>query len=409
MSDSAIENIRNDFPILTRKINNNSLVYLDNAATTHMPQVVIDAVTNYHTYSHSNIHSGIHALSEQSTKLYQASRKTVSDFIGSASESNIIFTSGTTHAINMVAHGYVEALMHREAEIIVSAMEHHANLLPWQQLAKKYNAQLRIIPMLENGELDIAAYKSMLSSQTVFVALTHVSNVLGTINPIQSMVEMAKQWTIPVLVDGAQAVGHTKVDVSCLGCDFYAFSGHKTYGPTGIGVLYMRSEHMPKMQPHHYGGGMIVEVAYDSSRFVQNGPERFEAGTPNISGAIGLAKALDYLTHLGLDNLLSHEQSLLSYATQKLSAIRGLTIHGKAKDKVGVIAFTLKDIHAHDITSLLDEAGVAVRGGHHCAMPLVRSMGLPSVGRVSLGIYNQKADIDRLYDALLEVLEVFAL
>lgn len=409
MTCNTIQNIRDDFPILGRKIKNQPLVYLDNAATTHSPQVVIDTVAEYHTHSHSNIHSGIHALSEQSTKLYQASRKTVSDFIGSASASNIIFTSGTTHAINMVASGYVDALMHADAEIIISAMEHHANLIPWQQLALKHGAKLRVIPVLDNGALDINAYQNMLSSKTVFVALTHVSNVLGTINPIRLMVEMAKSFNIPTLVDGAQAVGHTVVDVSHLGCDFYAFSGHKIYGPTGIGVLYMRPEYMPQMQPHQYGGGMIIEVAYDTSRFVQTGPERFEAGTPNISGAIGLARALTYITDLGLNNLISHEQTLLSYATKKLSTIAGLTIHGSAKEKVGVIAFTLKDIHAHDITSLLDEAGIAVRGGHHCAMPLVRSMGLPSVGRVSLGIYNQIADIDRLYDALLEVLEVFVL
>jgi cysteine desulfurase/selenocysteine lyase len=396
-----MNNIAADFPVL-----NNGCAYLDNAATTHSPKAVVDAMVCYYSSSHSNVHSGVHYLSEKATKLYKDSRKTIADFINA---DDIVLCSGTTAAINTIVFGYAKNIVKSGSEIIVSGMEHHANLIPWQVLAKELNLTLKIIPVLKNGELDLDCYSQMLSDKTAFVSLTHVSNVLGTINPIKEMTLRAKKFGAKVLIDGAQAVAHTKVDVKDIGCDFYAFSAHKIYGPTGIGALYINKDLLSKVTPVNFGGGMIEYVAYDEAEIIKDDVARLEAGTPNISGAVGFAAAIEYFVSLGIDNILKHEQDLLSYANKKLSEFSEVTIYGNSSNKAGVLSFTVADVHAHDITSLLNEINVAVRGGHHCAMPLVKSFGLSSLTRASFGIYNTRDDIDRLCLGIANIKKVFQL
>ncbi|MEE3002843.1 MAG: cysteine desulfurase [Pseudomonadota bacterium] len=401
-------NIISDFPILTKDISEcrGRIIYLDNAATTQSSKAVIDAVDSYYKSSHSNIHSGLHYLSEMATVSYENARKTVADFIG-AKKNEIIFSAGTTAAINTVAFGFAKHNIKPNSTILVSGMEHHANLIPWQVLAQELNLSLKIIPVKEDGTLDIEQYEEMLSEQVSFLAITHVSNVLGTINPIKEMVRAAKKYDIPVLVDGAQAISHTEVNVADLGCDFYAFSAHKIYGPTGTGALYIKDGLLPKFRPVIYGGGMIETVSYSEASFLVDDVARLEPGTPNISGVIGMAAALNYFSEIGKEHIFAHEQELLQYAEQELAKIPEVKIYGNAQHKVGVISFTLADIHAHDITSLLDEDKVAVRGGHHCAMPLVKSFGLSSLTRASLGIYNNEQDIDALCNSLQRILRIF--
>ena len=396
-----------DFPIYKKM--SSAFSYLDNAATTHSPQVVIQAVSQYYEEVHSNPHSASHTLSERTTRQYHKARETVARFIAAPGPEQIIFCHSTTMAINMVAMSYLQPRIQAGDEILVTAMEHHANLLPWQQLAKRHQATLRVVPLTPTGEIDQEAYHQMLSTRTVFVALTHVSNVLGTINPVASLVASAKSYGIPVLLDGAQAISHTPVDVTALGCDFYVFSGHKAYGPTGIGVLYASASAMEKMTPCIFGGGMIEAVSYTESSWLPNQVATFEPGTPNVSGAIGLAAALDYLTQIGWEEIISHEQALLQYALSALDRVPQLQIYGRASDRVGVLSFTLADIHAHDITSLLNDQQVAVRGGHHCAMPLIHELGLVSVTRASLGVYNDEQDIDALVNGLRDIYRVFQL
>ena len=402
-SSLALKNIQVDFPILKK-----NYAYLDNAATTHSPKCVIDSATAYYSSMHSNVHSGVHDLSEKATRIYENARSTVANFIN-AKSSEVVFCSGTTAAINTIVFGYAKKIIQPGSNIIVSGMEHHANLIPWQILAKDHNITLQVIPVLANGELDLAAYKAMLNENTDFVAITHVSNVLGTINPVADMVAMAKKYGAKVLVDGAQAIAHIDVDVKTLDCDFYAFSAHKIYGPTGIGALYIKTGLLGHVSPFIYGGGMIEAVSYESADIVKDDVMRLEPGTPNISGAVGFACALDYISKIGTEYVVSHEIELLQYATEELNNIPGLRIYGTAENKVGVIAFTLDKIHAHDITSLLNDCNVAVRGGHHCAMPLVKSFGLNSITRVSLGIYNTKSDIDQLIVGINKIRKVFQL
>jgi cysteine desulfurase / selenocysteine lyase len=398
--------VRADFPIFKQQIKGNNLVYLDNAATTHCPLAVINTMSDYYRYDHSNIHRGIYTLSERASALYQEVRVKVSSFIGADSANEIIFTSGTTAAINMVASSYVRKHLIAKDEIIISAMEHHSNFIPWQMLAKEMGLVLKIVPVLPDGTLDYDAYCNMLSPRTKFIALTHVSNVLGTVNPIKTMIAMAKNYNVPVLIDGAQAAAHMPIDVQDLGCDFYVFSAHKIYGPTGVGVLYAKAEYLAKMDCYQYGGGTVLDVSYDEVIFMP-APNKFEAGTPNIVGVICLGAAIDYLAKIGWHNIVQNEEKLLQYLLAQLKNIRGIKLFG-ASD-IGVVAFSLEGVHPHDIASLLDDKGVAVRAGTHCAMPLLKSLSLGAVTRASLGIYNTKADVDVLCDSLQYTCEVFAI
>ena len=401
-----MRDLRADFPIFQQQINGHKLAYLDSAATSQVPEVVIAAMANYYQHDHANIHRGIYTLSERASSLYEAARAKVAKFIGAKVKEEIIFTSGTTESINMVAHSYVKRHLKAKDEIIISSMEHHSNFIPWQVLAKELDLVLKIVPILADGTLNYDAYCKMLSSRTKFIAISHVSNVLGTLNPIKDMVLKAKAYGVPVLVDGAQAAAHLAVDVQDLGCDFYAFSAHKVYGPTGVGVLYAKSERLAEMDCYQYGGGTVFDVSENDAKFLPF-PSKFEAGTPNIVGVVGFKAALDYLDSIGIQNILQHERELLQYLRAELSNIDGVKLFG-ASD-IGVVAFALRGIHPHDIASLLDEKGVAVRAGTHCAMPLLKSLGLGAVTRASLGVYNTKDDVDALCEALRYAVEVFAI
>jgi cysteine desulfurase / selenocysteine lyase len=396
--------IKSDFPVFSAV--SKPFTYLDSAATTHSPQSVIDEVVSYYTSSHSNPHSASHDLGEKALKKYIDARKNVASFIG-AKLNELVFCSGTTAAINMVAFGYLRNIVRPNSEIVITTMEHHANLIPWQVLAKEKSLSLKVVPLLEDGSIDFQAYCSMLSEKTSFISLIHASNVLGTINPVKDMIAKAKQYDIPVLLDGAQSISHVPVDVKDLDCDFYAFSGHKIYGPLGIGALYIKEQHLDNFTPYSYGGGMIEQVSFNESVFLSGQPEKFEPGTPNVAGAVGLSAAIDYVKSIGMEHVALHERQLLDYANNLLAGIPEVKIYGNSPQKVGVISFTLADIHAHDITSLLNDDGVAVRGGHHCAMPLIKSLGLTSLTRMSFGIYNDFADIDRFVNSLRGVLKVF--
>ncbi len=397
--------IKADFPIFNQQIKGHDLVYLDNAATTQCPGVVIKAMSNYYMHDHSNIHRGIYTLSERASALYQEVRVKVSSFLGANSEDEIIFTSGTTSSINMIASAYVRNNLIAEDEIIISAMEHHSNFIPWQMLAKEMGLVLKIVPVLGNGTLDYEAYCGMLSTRTKFIALTHVSNVLGTVNPIKDMIKKAKKYNVPVLIDGAQAASHLQVDVQDLGCDFYVFSAHKIYGPTGVGVLYAKAECLAKMDGYQYGGGTVLDVSFDEVKFL-SAPNKFEAGTPNIVGVIGLGAAIDYFMNIGWHNILENEHQILAYLLAQLKNVKGIKLFGTSD--IGVVSFALDEVHPHDIASLLNDKGVAVRAGTHCAMPLLKSLGLGAVTRASLGIYSTKSDVDILCNALRYTCEVFA-
>lgn len=402
-----IAKVRADFPILSREVHGLPLAYLDNAATTQKPQAVIDALSHYYACGNANIHRGVHQLSQIATDAHEEARKTIQRFLNAEDHREIIFVRGATEAINLVAQTYGRAHVGPGDEVLLSAMEHHSNIVPWQILCDEKGAKLRVAPINDAGELLLDKFEELLNSKTKLVAVTHVSNALGTVNPIARIVEMAHSKGIPVLVDGAQSVPHLSVDVRALGCDFYAFSGHKIYGPTGIGVLYGKRALLEAMPPYQGGGDMIRSVTFEKTIYNQL-PYKFEAGTPNIAGAIGLGVAIDYLSGIGLEGALAHEQDLLAYGTKALEAIPGLRLIGTAKEKAGVLSFVMKDIHPHDIGTILDQQGVAVRTGHHCAQPLMQRFGIPATARASLAVYNTREDIDALTAGIYKLKEVFA-
>lgn len=392
-----------DFPIFNT---NPKLVYLDSAATTQKPRCVIDAESYFYEKNYATVHRGIYRLSENATMHYENVRKKVRDFIHAEHSHEIIFTSGTTESINLVAYSFGLSHIKSGDEIILSVMEHHSNIVPWQQLCERVGATLKVISLLDNGELNLTHFYELLSEKTKLIAITHASNVLGTINPVKKMIFVAHQHHIPVLLDGAQAVAHMPVDVQDLDCDFYAFSSHKLYGPTGVGVLYAKTKWLEQMPPYQTGGNMIARVSFEKTEF-NSLPNKFEAGTPNIAGVIALSAAIDYVKAIGFDVIRSHEKKLLAYATHQLSQVEGLSIIGTSHNKLGVISFTLDFTHPHDAATILDQSFVCVRAGHHCAMPLMDYLQVPAVIRVSLGIYNDVSDIDALMMAIENARAIF--
>ena len=401
-----IEAIRRDFPILSRTVHGKPLVYLDNAATTQKPQAVIDRLVRYYSEENSNVHRGVHYLSEVATAAYEGARTTVKRFINARSEKEIVFTRGTTEGINLVVQSWGRTNVNAGDEILISAIEHHSNIVPWQFLCAEKDATLRIIPVNDRGELILEEFARMLNPRVKIVAVGHASNALGTINPIERMIAMAHANGSLVLIDGAQGVPHMTVDAQKLDCDFYAFSGHKVYGPTGIGVLYGKEALLDAMPPWQGGGDMILSVSYEKTTYNAL-PYKFEAGTPNIEGVVGLAAALDYVGSIGLDNIAAHEHDLLQYANSRLSEIEGLRFIGTAANKAAVISFVLEGVHPHDIGTVLDQHGVAVRTGHHCAQPLMMRFNVPATGRASFGLYNTREEADALVAGLRDVIEVF--
>ena len=396
------ETVRDDFPILRQQVHGHRLVYLDNAATTQKPRAVIERLDRYYAGENANIHRGVHALSERATQAYDAARETAARFLNAADPREIVFVRGTTDAINLVAATYGRANIGPGDEIVVSEMEHHSNIVPWQMLCQEKGARLRVVPITGEGEMRMDEYERLLNDRTRLVAVSHVSNALGTINPVAEVVRLAHARGIPVLVDGAQAVAHMGVDVQAIGCDFYAFSGHKVLGPTGIGVLYGRLERLEAMPPYQGGGDMIRSVSFAGTTYADL-PARLEAGTPHIAGALGLAAALEYLTGIGADRVQMHEQDLLAYGTGALAAIPGLRLTGTARHKAGILAFVLDGVHPHDIGTILDRQGVAIRAGHHCCQPLMARLGVPATARASLALYNTRDDIDALVAGLQKV------
>jgi cysteine desulfurase/selenocysteine lyase len=399
--------IREDFPILHRRVHGQPLVYLDNAATTQKPRAVIDRLVQYYGEENANIHRGVHRLSVEATDAYEASRERVRQFLNAPDMRDIIFVRGATEGINLVAATYGRAKVGAGDEIVISEMEHHSNIVPWQIVCEEKGAHLRVVPISDAGELRLDEYERLLGPRTRLVALTHVSNALGTINPVADIVRLAHDRGIPVLIDGAQAVAHMPVDVQAIGCDFYTFSGHKVFGPTGIGALYARAPLLAGMPPYQGGGDMIESVTFERTLY-KDLPGRFEAGTPNIAGVVGLAAALDYLTAVGLERVESHEHDLLAYGTEALLAVPGLRLTGTAPRKAAILSFVMDDIHPHDIGTILDRDGVAVRAGHHCCQPLMARLDVPATVRASLALYNTREEIDALVSSLRTVREVFS-
>jgi cysteine desulfurase/selenocysteine lyase len=402
-----IKKIRNDFPILNQQIYKKPLVYFDNGATTQKPQVVIDDEVRIYSQENSNIHRGVHYLSEQLTQRYENARKIVQKFINAEHDHEVIFTSGTTESINTIAFSFGEKYISEGDEIIISTLEHHANIVPWQMLCQRKNAKLKVIPINEKGELILNEYEKLLSPKTKIVAVNQVSNALGTVNDVKKIIEFAHQKNIPVLVDGAQSVQHGKVDVQELDCDFFVFSGHKLYGPNGTGILYGKEKFLNEMPPYMTGGEMIKKVTFEETTFNEL-PFKFEAGTPNYVSAIGLATAIEYIENLGLENIAKYEKELLEYGTEKLGSIDGLRIIGTADNKVSVISFNLENIHHYDAGMVIDKMGIAVRTGHHCAEPLMDRFNIEGTIRASFSFYNTKEEIDKLYDAILTVKQMFS-
>jgi cysteine desulfurase / selenocysteine lyase len=401
------DKIRADFPILKLQVSGKPLVYLDNAASSQMPQRVIDRIVRYQSREHANIHRAVHYLSELATKEYEAARVKIQHFVKAKESREIIFTRGTTEAINLVMHGYGRAFIGKGDEIIVSALEHHSNIVPWQMLAKEKGAVLRVIPMNDAGELIIDEYEPLFNAKTKFLALTHVSNALGTVNPVKEMIAYAHGHGVPVLLDGAQAAPHLPVDVQDLDCDFYAFSGHKMCGPTGIGVLYGKAQLLEKMQPYQGGGDMILSVTFENTIYNVI-PSKFEAGTPPIMGAIALGTAIDYLNGIGLTNIAAYEHELLEYATEIVSAIPGVRIIGTAKNKAAVLSFEIEGVHPHDVGTILNEDGIAIRTGHHCAQPVMQFYGVPATARASFSFFNTLEEIDKLVAGIRKVQGMFS-
>jgi cysteine desulfurase / selenocysteine lyase len=402
-----VQRIRQDFPILNQKVHGKPLVYLDNAATTQKPQAVIDAMVRSYAEDNANIHRGVHLLSERATRAYEEARVKVQTFLNAPDAREVIFVRGTTEAINLVAQTFGRANIGKGDEVLVSEMEHHSNIVPWQLICEEKGAQLKVIPITDTGELRMDLVESLLTDRTRMVAVVHVSNSLGTINPIAAIVEKAHARGIPVLVDGAQAVAHMPVDVQALGCDFYAMSGHKLFGPTGIGVLWGRLPLLEKMPPYQGGGDMISAVSFARTTY-NVVPNKFEAGTPNIAGSVGLGAAIDYLKGIDIAAMQAYEDELLAYGTKALSAVPGIRLIGTASKKASILSFVMEDVHPHDIGTILDQQGVAIRTGHHCTQPLMERLGVPATARASLALYNTKEEIDALVGALARVREIFA-
>ena len=401
-----IKGIESDFPILSQKVNGKKLVYLDNAATTQKPKTVIKSIERYYNESNANIHRGVHALSQKATDLYENSRKNISNFINAESEKQIIFVRGATEAINLVANSHVRPLLNQNDEIIISQMEHHANIVPWQLICEERNAKLRILPMNQRGELILDSLGKIISKKTKFMAINHVSNSLGTVNPIEEIVKIAHQQKIKILIDGAQAVQHIPIDIQKIGADFYCFSGHKLYGPTGIGILYGKKQLLNEMPPYQGGGDMIKSVTFDETVY-NDVPHKFEAGTPNISGAIGLSAAIDYIREIGIEKISKHESELLEYASKELKKIDNVQIIGNAENKASVLSFVIKNIHPHDIGTIMDSNGVAIRAGKHCTDPVMDFYCIPATARASFAAYNNKDDVDKLIKSVKKAIEVF--
>ena len=401
----SIAGCRHHFPVLRQWVNGKPLVYFDNAATSQKPQVVIDAMMKYYESENSNIHRGVHYLSERATQAYEGVRVKVKQFINAGHQREIIFVRGTTEGINLVAHSYGRRNLKEGDEVLVSAMEHHSNIVPWQILCEEQRATLRVIPMNDRGELLLDEYERMMGKRTKLVALVHVSNALGTINPVKQMIASAHARGVPVLIDGAQAVPHMKVDVRDLDCDFYAFSSHKLFGPTGVGILYGKTHLLEAMPPYQSGGDMIKSVTFEKTLY-NDIPYKFEAGTPNIGGGIGLGAAIDYINQIDLNAIAVFEHELLRYATEKVSAIGGVHIIGNAKEKASVLSFVIDGIHPHDIGTILDAEGIAIRTGHHCAQPVMLRFGIPATARASFAFYNTKDEIDALVRGIHKVIEV---
>ena len=402
-----VEAVRRDFPILSREVGGKPLVYLDSAATSQKPQAVIDALVDYYTGMNANIHRGVHTLSQEATEAYEGARTKVRHFINAAEEPEIVFTRGTTEGINLVAQTLGVQRVGPGSEVIISNMEHHSNVVPWQILCEQRGARLRVVPINDDGELLMDEYEQLLGPQTALVSITHISNALGTINPVKDIVAMAHSHGVPVLLDGAQAAPHTPVDVRDLDCDFYAFSGHKLFGPTGIGVLYGKREWLESMPPYQGGGEQIKSVTYEKTIY-NDLPYKFEAGTPHIAGVIGLGAAIDYVNGIGMERAAAYEHELLEYGTEQLQAIDRLRLLGTARQKAAVLSFLLDDIHPHDIGTVLDTQGIAIRTGHHCAQPLMQRFQIPATARASFAFYNTKAEIDALVEGIHRTFEVFS-
>ena len=401
-----VEAVRQDFPALHQQVNDRPLVYLDSGASSQKPEQVIEALNHYERHDHSNVHRGVHTLSQRATDAYEGSRAKVQKFINAGSVKEVVFTRGTTEAINLVAQSYGRTNLQSGDEILITEMEHHANIVPWQLLCEQTGAKLKVVPFDDTGVLEMSRFKDQLTEKTRIVAVTHVSNTLGTVNPVRQIIQLAHDTGAVVLVDGAQAIPHGPVDVTALECDFYAFSGHKVYGPTGIGVLYGRESLLEAMPPWQGGGDMIKTVGFDKTTY-NDLPYKFEAGTPHIAGAIGLGAAVDYVTALGPDRIAAHEHQLINYATERASAERDMQVFGQAPDKAGILSFALDGIHPHDIGTILDHEGVAIRTGHHCAMPVMTHYGVSATARASFGPYNTIDEIDVLFRAMDKVREMF--
>jgi len=401
-----VERIRKDFPILNQEVHGRPLVYLDNAATTQKPHAVIEALERYYATDNANVHRGVHLLSERATQAYEGTRSRIRRFLNAAEDREIVFVRGTTEAINLVAQTYGRRMVGPGDEILITALEHHSNIVPWQMLCEEKGAALRVAPIDDAGEVDVEAYERLLGPRTRLVAIAHCSNALGTVLPIDRMIEAAHSQGVPVLVDGAQAMAHVHVDVQALGCDFYAFSGHKVYGPTGIGALYGKAALLESMPPFQGGGDMIKAVTFEKTVY-NDLPYKFEAGTPNIAGAIGLGAALEYLDGLGRDRAAAYEHELLAYGTERLSAVPGVRLIGTAREKASVLSFVVEGAHAHDVGTILDREGIAVRTGHHCAMPVMTRFGLAATTRASVALYNTREELDALCAGLGKVREIF--
>lgn len=405
-SEFDVARIRAEFPILTQTVNGKPLVYLDNAATSHKPQCVIDTINHFYAAHNSNVHRGVHYLSQLATRELEGARDIVKKFLNAASDKEVIFTKGTTDGINLVAQSYGRKFIKEGDEIIISALEHHANIVPWQMLCEQTGAVLRVIPINDDGELLMEEYEKLLNPKTKFVSVNYVSNALGTINPVKRIIELAHAQDVPVLIDGAQSAPHLKVDVRELDCDFYAFSGHKVCGPTGIGILYGKQHLLEQMPPIQGGGDMIKVVTFEKTTY-NDLPYKLEAGTPHIEGGIGLGRAIQYLESIGLDKIAAYEHELLEYATELIGGIPGVRLIGTAKEKASVLSFLINDIHPHDIGTILDQEGIAIRAGHHCAQPIMQRFQVPATARASFAFYNTKDEIDALANAVHQVIEVF--
>ena len=404
---ASIESLRDDFPVLHQEINGQPLVYLDSAASAQVPRSVIAAMADYQSHDHANVHRGVHTLSHRATEAYEGARDKVQRYINAGSRSEIVLTSGTTEAINLVAQAYCRPLLGSGDRILITHLEHHSNIVPWQMLCEQTNAELLVAPIDSRGQLDPDAFFDLLDESVKFVAVAHVSNALGTVNPVAEIIARSHALDIPVLLDGAQGVQHTEVDVQALDCDFYAFSSHKMYGPTGVGVLYGKEALLDAMPPYQGGGDMILEVSFESTTY-NDLPYKFEAGTPNIVGVIGLGAAVDYLQAIGIASIAAYEAELLDYMMQRLAAVPDIRLYGTAEQKASVQSFMLEGVHPHDLGTILDHQGIAVRTGHHCAMPVMQFFDIPGTARASLGLYNNRDDVDRLVAGIEKARQVFA-